>query len=511
MLKWLNLQSKSNSYLSPAVCVIGENFVGESKKVFQGLSFGDLLAVYKKGILTWYIPQKNMDKLFVHVFNFVKNNPEYLEEVKRKLLRDSWSFKIFYLSLSDKDYSKLSNKKLWKLYEKYQKKYNFLYTWGEPIAWVTKDTLYSYLLKYLKKQIKKESLDYSPEDCLGKLSLSPEISFIKKEEIELVKLALFIQHNKKFNNLFKKSKREINKFLLKNNFKELNKKIDQHIKKYCWIPYDYGALLWNKEYFIQELKKLLKNNNLQNKFKELENYPQKLKKEQRELIQKIKIDKKKQRILKAVRICEFLMDYKKEIFTQSHYCILPLLQEIAQRIKLSLLSSRFLMPQEIKEALFNNKIFKEKQIKERFLFSIFYFKENNKMRLLKYLEAKMLYKEILETNRFNSDFTEIKGIVANNGFYRGKVKIILDAKNTSKMKKGEILITNMTSPDYLSAVKKSGAIITNEGGITCHATIIARELKKPCIIGTKIATQVLKDGDEVIVDANQGIVRRLDK
>ena len=56
-------------------------------------------------------------------------------------------------------------------------------------------------------------------------------------------------------------------------------------------------------------------------------------------------------------------------------------------------------------------------------------------------------------------------------------------------------------------MKKAGAFVTNEGGITCHAAIVAREMKKPCIIGTKIATKVLKDGDLVEVDAENGVVR----
>jgi pyruvate,water dikinase len=64
----------------------------------------------------------------------------------------------------------------------------------------------------------------------------------------------------------------------------------------------------------------------------------------------------------------------------------------------------------------------------------------------------------------------------------------------------------MTTPDYVSAMKLASAFVTDEGGIMCHAAIIARELKKPCIIGTKIATKVLKDGDLVEVDADRGVV-----
>ncbi len=65
----------------------------------------------------------------------------------------------------------------------------------------------------------------------------------------------------------------------------------------------------------------------------------------------------------------------------------------------------------------------------------------------------------------------------------------------------------MTTPEMVPAMKKAGAFVTDEGGVTCHAAIIAREMKKPCIIGTKIATKVLKTGDMVKVDAEKGIVR----
>ena len=70
-----------------------------------------------------------------------------------------------------------------------------------------------------------------------------------------------------------------------------------------------------------------------------------------------------------------------------------------------------------------------------------------------------------------------------------------------------MLITVMTHPEFLPIMRQAKAIVTDEGGITCHAAISAREFKVPCIIGTKIATKVLKDGDMVEVDAERGIVR----
>ncbi len=67
----------------------------------------------------------------------------------------------------------------------------------------------------------------------------------------------------------------------------------------------------------------------------------------------------------------------------------------------------------------------------------------------------------------------------------------------------------MTTPDFLPAMERAAAFVTEEGGITCHAAIVAREMKKPCVIGTKIATKVFKDGDRVEVDATKGVVRKI--
>ncbi|MEY3197555.1 MAG: hypothetical protein RL023_25 [Candidatus Parcubacteria bacterium] len=76
---------------------------------------------------------------------------------------------------------------------------------------------------------------------------------------------------------------------------------------------------------------------------------------------------------------------------------------------------------------------------------------------------------------------------------------------------GDILVSTMTTPDFLPAMKKAAAIITDEGGITCHAAIVARELQKPCIIATKFATQILQDGDIVEVDAHKGSITILER
>jgi phosphohistidine swiveling domain-containing protein len=103
----------------------------------------------------------------------------------------------------------------------------------------------------------------------------------------------------------------------------------------------------------------------------------------------------------------------------------------------------------------------------------------------------------------------LKGNIAYKGKVRGRVRVVLDNSVRTDFKKGDILVAISTSPELMTLITKCGAIVTDEGGITCHAAIISREYKIPCIIGTKFATQEFKDGDLVEVDAYQGIVTKI--
>jgi phosphohistidine swiveling domain-containing protein len=109
------------------------------------------------------------------------------------------------------------------------------------------------------------------------------------------------------------------------------------------------------------------------------------------------------------------------------------------------------------------------------------------------------------------DSRELHGTVANMGTAKGKVSIIKNLESLRHFQRGNILVASMTRPEYMLAIKQAAAIITDEGGLTCHAAIIARELNIPAVIGTKIATQVLKTGMTVEVDADKGIVKILKK
>ena len=100
----------------------------------------------------------------------------------------------------------------------------------------------------------------------------------------------------------------------------------------------------------------------------------------------------------------------------------------------------------------------------------------------------------------------LKGLGASKGTVTGPAKLILDASGIDRIEEGDILVTRMTTPDFVARFGILGGIVTDIGGVTCHAAIVSREFKLPCVVGVKDtdsslpATTVIKDGDIVTID-----------
>lgn len=133
---------------------------------------------------------------------------------------------------------------------------------------------------------------------------------------------------------------------------------------------------------------------------------------------------------------------------------------------------------------------------------------------LKILSGGEGYRKIRELDK-DIPKNEVVGTPACSGIARGKVKVIPLSMNPaeylSKMEKGDVLVSDTTGPEMMVAIEKAVAIVTDEGGMMSHAAIISREFNIPCVVGTTYATEVFKDGDLVEVNANNGIVRKIEE
>lgn len=120
------------------------------------------------------------------------------------------------------------------------------------------------------------------------------------------------------------------------------------------------------------------------------------------------------------------------------------------------------------------------------------------------------YQPTQESNQTeSSDNTVLEGVSASVGLVQGKVRLLLDLDEVKSLQAGEVLVTTMTRPEMGVALDRAAAFVTDEGGLLCHAAIISREMKKPCVIATGNASKILKTGDLIEVDGTQGLVRKL--
>lgn len=202
--------------------------------------------------------------------------------------------------------------------------------------------------------------------------------------------------------------------------------------------------------------------------------------------------------------------WARDKFNQVHQLAEPLFQEIAQRLHLTVKQLKFLKPQEIISAL---QIHHTIQCRQRCYFHFdngsFLLKENSFPEFL----SEDLPEERAEATKSITKIAEIAELRGRGTFpakYRGKVRVITKNEDLKQVETGEILVLRMTTPDLMmESIKKAGAIITDEGGITSHAAVISREFNIPVLMGTEIATTVLKTGDLVEVDTEKGMAKLL--
>jgi phosphohistidine swiveling domain-containing protein len=219
-----------------------------------------------------------------------------------------------------------------------------------------------------------------------------------------------------------------------------------------------------------------------------------------------------QKLTNLMRDVTYSKDIRDDFRRKAMREALPLFNEIAKRSEINRKNLSYLTVIEIEQLLLKEKpssFFERLALnRQKEGFMLILVKKNVKIiDNLKSIKIKTKQLGISEVgNRLNRP-SIIKGLIGQKGKVKGPVKILKSLKDAKKIEPGDILCSVTTNPDYLPLMKKAAAFVTDEGGITCHAAIVAREMNKPCIVGTKIATHVLKDGDNVLVDADFGKIK----
>jgi len=282
----------------------------------------------------------------------------------------------------------------------------------------------------------------------------------------------------------------------------VKERLKKHVREFGWLGTRYGSLnAWTLNQLFERLKTELKKGDLEEKLRKT--IDEEKKHAEKVAYAKRALRKEDRHLVKAVQESVYYRTHRTDLMNKTFYEIRNLLLELAKKKGLKYEELLYCTIKEVLSREIPSKQVLQKRMKNFALVEI-----GEKQIVLTGSEAKKL------CNQFEEKLLkagELKGKTACTGKARGVCKIILKKSDYGKFQEGDVLVTSMTTPEMMPLLKKASAFLTDEGGITCHAAIVSRELNKPCIIGTKIATRVFKDGDVVEVDAGKGVVKKIVK
>jgi phosphohistidine swiveling domain-containing protein len=199
--------------------------------------------------------------------------------------------------------------------------------------------------------------------------------------------------------------------------------------------------------------------------------------------------------------------YSEHVYSDTERFFRSLASTIAEKSGYSASNLTCLTQEELESYLKEKKLPPEKELLDRYECSALFFSNGKRTLFLGEEEVVPIEKQIADV--LMGGEAKVKGTVAYPGHAIGTARLVLDPHNPGEFDEGDVLITGMTRPEFLSLMKKASAIVTDAGGVLSHAAISARELKKPCIVGTEVATKLFQDGQMIKVDADKGIIEIL--
>lgn len=480
------------------------------KKQGAGDYVKHMLWVIKDGVGDLCYVRSELDKTVKHIASKAIANPEWLEKMNKMTELCADEYLAYSRSLLKLDLTKLSDKQLVDKIERLLDAQVNSHGYGQATTWLidADHQLFSnYLLEHLRKVNRQKKLKLNLTSAFSIITTPLKPSFVEMENRESLKLAQEIAKDKVAVQIFKECKLDRIETELKIKRPKLLAKLKKHQQKWFWLHYNYRGPVLELDYFLQIWQGLIKEGKVNKYVQEAKVKFGQLKKEQQVIFKQLKLDAHHKKLFQEARYIVWLKGYRKDCMYFGAYVINQLIKELARRLYISFHQAEYMYREEFGQALLKKK-FNAQELAQRAKFSIIYATWDN-MYVYTGQQAKDFLQKLKWEKREIKKIDKLTGQTACPGKARGIVKIVETVADISKMKQGDIMLSETTYPALVPAMKKAAAIVTNLGGLTCHAAIVARELKIPCVVGTKIATKVLRDGDKVEVDANKGIVRKI--
>lgn len=327
-----------------------------------------------------------------------------------------------------------------------------------------------------------------------------------EEKNNFFQLLLEIKKNKALNASF--SKETAKEKILKKDFPLFYKKFLTHLNSYSFIPVLVNNPPLSMDFLLKELS-TESNKSLKEIQKDKAHHSVSLAKNKKNFHKAIKLLKpssSERQLINDLLEAAFIRTETNIYLSLFSFKFRPMLEEIAKRLHVSVSNLKLLTPQEIVQLLREDSFPNKNTLIARNEFTaLLWIQRNNYLFTGK--KARKLFNLVSSSDLTPTDF--LTGIPASLGKAIGTAKVLTDSSKIGIVEKGDILIAPATSIDFVPAMKKASAIITEFGGITSHAAIVSRELNIPCIVGVSNATKLLSSGERIEVNAVKGIIKRI--
>jgi len=447
-----------------------------------GKAYKKILCRYQDYNLWFYFGKDDSYDVGEFLANKFIGEPEFASETNDQIVAHADKLREYSDSIPQTDLHTLSDRQLWEIYDTHYRIHQEYYTWGwMPVCC---DMFHGNLTKKVKDYLTGIGV---PKETLNQtfvtLTQPTKKSLILIEQEDLLRIAQKM---------------------------EQGEDIEEDLKAH-WQKYYYTKHLWvSGEYTVDDYKRQIQEALSSQKtagelLRKLNDDFERGKQEKDALMGELGIAGEWRTILQAYGDFMVTKIYRRYAQLLAVHHMSPILREIAKRKFLTEKQIRFVMYSEMEHLIMHDR-FDENILRERAKECVYY-SERDHEHVFTGESARDLIASLEED--IDTDTQELQGETGCVGQATGKVKIIIRADDMDKMETGDVLVSIATDPDIVPAMKKASAIVTNQGGVTSHAAIVSRELGIPCVIGTKIATKVLKDGDMVEVDADAGIVKKI--
>lgn len=481
-----------------------QSLEGHLPEEYKQFGYSNIVAIYDDFNETYYIPKKECVTVSEKLIKTALDDPSFFENIIKQIMEHIKALDSVFSMIKPDDFKIMTKEELYRVYVRHNKIHKELYTYARIPEALDRgnSTFTSYLRDYLRRQSSDFANDAKLNEVFEALTYPENLSQSGQEIIDLCEL---IGQIKNHDGRFKVFSENNNRTLIQMD-DEIRSAIEEYKNKWAfWGYHGYrNRVLRDFNYFVEKLKVDIKSDRVEKQSKQLISDLDSFVFKKVSYCREYNIDAEHRLLFKLASKIGTVKIYRRYVQLKNFYYLDMLISQIATRFSVSEGVIRCMLPEEVESLLTGNRsILAEGQKRNNAgIFAVTY--RGSNYEIVCGDDAKLLYSEMKSKTSHNLiSKGELRGDPVSKGKTRSIGRIVKSG-SIPMFERGNILICVDSDPDMFEYIKIAGAVLAESGGLTCHAAIVCRELRIPCIVRIPGLLENVHDGDVIDVDADTG-------